>query len=89
MRLRSTRQHTARSAVVATLVAALALAATGCGQKGALYLPDRGGEVVTRPMQTPAQSPTTEGSTTEAPATPDDESASGASAPKPPTEPPR
>ena len=33
--------------LVALMVAALALAA--CGQKGPLYLPDSGGEVVTRP----------------------------------------
>jgi predicted small lipoprotein YifL len=26
---------------------------TSCGQKGPLYLPDPGGEVVTRPTQTP------------------------------------
>jgi predicted small lipoprotein YifL len=89
MRSRSPAQRGARSALVVAFVAALALAATGCGQKGALYLPDRGGEVVTRPMQTPAQVPTTEGPTTEAPAAPDDEPVPGASAPKPPTEPPR
>ena len=33
---------------VAVLMAAIALLA-GCGQKGPLYLPDKGGEVVTRP----------------------------------------
>jgi predicted small lipoprotein YifL len=85
MRLPSLRQR----AVLSTLVAALALAATGCGQKGALYLPDRGGEVVTRPMQTPDQDPTAEAPATDSPAAPDDESEPGASAPKPPTEPPR
>jgi predicted small lipoprotein YifL len=79
----------ARSACVAALVAALTVALTGCGQKGALYLPERGGEVITRPMQTPAQGPSAEGSTTEAPAAPDDESVPGASAPRPPTEPSR
>jgi predicted small lipoprotein YifL len=35
----------ARFAVLMVAVAALA----GCGQKGPLYLPDKGGEVVTRP----------------------------------------
>jgi predicted small lipoprotein YifL len=33
---------------VAVLMAAIAVLA-GCGQKGPLYLPDKGGEVVTRP----------------------------------------
>jgi predicted small lipoprotein YifL len=32
----------------AVLMAAIAVLA-GCGQKGPLYLPDKGGEVVTRP----------------------------------------
>ncbi len=32
----------------AVLMAAVAVLA-GCGQKGPLYLPDKGGEVVTRP----------------------------------------
>jgi predicted small lipoprotein YifL len=27
----------------------------GCGQKGPLYLPDKTGEIVTRPAQTPAE----------------------------------
>jgi predicted small lipoprotein YifL len=40
------------------LVLLLAVLAAGCGQKGALYLPDAGGEVVTRPMEpAPAQTP--------------------------------
>jgi predicted small lipoprotein YifL len=81
--------HTALRASVAAVAAALALAATGCGQKGALYLPERGGEVITRPMQTPAQGPNTEASTTEAPAAPDESAPPGAGAPKPATEPPR
>ena len=37
----------ARAAVGAVLAATLALA--GCGQKGPLYLPDKGGAVVTTP----------------------------------------
>jgi predicted small lipoprotein YifL len=36
---------------LSTLACLLAMLA-GCGQKGPLYLPDRGGEVVTRPTQT-------------------------------------
>ena len=48
-----------RAAVLACLVALSA-----CGQKGPLYLPERTGEIVTRPTQTPAppedsQSPNT------------------------------
>jgi predicted small lipoprotein YifL len=35
----------------AALLAAVLLA--GCGKTGDLYLPDRGGEVVTRPTATP------------------------------------
>ena len=42
------------------LALALALAATlsACGQKGPLYLPDKPGEIVTRPTRTPAPAPT-------------------------------
>jgi predicted small lipoprotein YifL len=36
----------------ALLAAALAL--SGCGQKGPLFLPEASGEIVTRPTQTPA-----------------------------------
>jgi predicted small lipoprotein YifL len=45
----------------AVLMAAVALLA-GCGQKGPLYLPDKGGEVVTRPGggQAPQQPSTTD-----------------------------
>lgn len=42
-----------------TLAAVAGALLAGCGQKGALYLPEAGGEVITRPTQTP-----------EAPATP-------------------
>lgn len=39
---------------------ALLLGLAGCGQKGPLYLPDKGGEVVTRPAgQQTQQSPET------------------------------
>jgi predicted small lipoprotein YifL len=44
----------ARRRSAAALLAAFAMVTTGCGQKGALYLPERGGEVVIRPTQTPA-----------------------------------
>lgn len=51
----------------ATLAAAVGLLLAGCGQKGALYLPEASGEVITRPTQTaepsatsaPAAAPTT------------------------------
>jgi predicted small lipoprotein YifL len=42
----------------AVLMAAVAVLA-GCGQKGPLYLPDKGGEVVTRPGGGAAQQPST------------------------------
>ena len=48
-----------RFAALMVTVAVLA----GCGQKGPLYLPDKGGEVVTRPG----------GGQPQQPATPDDE----------------
>jgi predicted small lipoprotein YifL len=35
----------------------LVLGAGACGQKGALYLPERGAEVITRPTQTPSGEP--------------------------------
>jgi predicted small lipoprotein YifL len=42
------------------VVAALGLGVlAGCGQKGPLYLPDEGGEVVTRPAGGQTQSPET------------------------------
>ena len=40
---------------------ALAAALPGCGQKGPLYLPEKTGEVVTRPTQTPAPASTPAG----------------------------
>ena len=40
----------------ALLVAAVALMAAGCGQKGPLYLPDKNAKVVTAPT-TPAATP--------------------------------
>ncbi len=38
-------------------VSLLSLLIAGCGQKGALYLPEAAGEVVTRPAQTSGESP--------------------------------
>lgn len=39
-----------RNLLAAGLAASvLAMGLTGCGQKGPLYLPDKGGDVVTRP----------------------------------------
>ena len=35
------------------LAACAALSLTGCGQKGALYLPDKGAEVITTPPASP------------------------------------
>ena len=51
--------HVCRAALLAC-----ALVLTACGQKGPLYLPERTGEIVTRPTQSPAppedsQSPST------------------------------
>ena len=43
-----------------SLLLGLALGLPGCGQKGQLYLPERGGEVITRPTQTPATPEPTE-----------------------------
>lgn len=43
------------AAFAAAILAVLCLA--GCGQKGALYLPEAASEVVTRPTQTQAESP--------------------------------
>lgn len=40
------------------LALALATVLAACGQKGPLYLPEKPGEVVTRPTQTPAPAPT-------------------------------
>ena len=42
-----------RRLILAAIVAGTASGATGCGQKGALYLPDRNGSVVTRPANAP------------------------------------
>lgn len=46
--------HTGRAAFVLAAVVSLA----ACGQKGPLYLPDEGGEVITRPAEQ-TQSPET------------------------------
>lgn len=45
---------------VGPLLALAAFAAGGCGQKGPLYLPDKGGKVVTSPRAAqPAPAPAT------------------------------
>jgi predicted small lipoprotein YifL len=49
----------------AVLMAAVAVALAGCGQKGPLYLPDKGGEVVTRPGGGQAQQPAPPGTQTQ------------------------
>jgi predicted small lipoprotein YifL len=52
------------------LLPAVALLAA-CGQKGPLYLPEKTGEIVTRPTQTPAPAPAPSGGeSTEAPNSP-------------------
>ena len=54
-----------------SFVIALLTALAGCGQKGPLYLPEKTGEIVTRPAQTPAPAPASpEGATTETPNSP-------------------
>ena len=39
------------------LIGIAAVALSACGQKGPLYLPDKTGEVVTRPSSTPTPAP--------------------------------
>ena len=51
----------------------------GCGQYGQLYLPDKGGEVVTRPTQTP---PEETGETANSPQSVDSPSAPASPAPE-------
>ncbi len=51
------RPRLAAPGVLAAAGALAALALAGCGQTGPLYLPDAGGEVVTRPAPTPAPAP--------------------------------
>lgn len=43
--------------LVCALIVGGSLVATGCGQKGALYLPDKNASVVTRPGDTNAATP--------------------------------
>ncbi len=43
---------------IVTLAALACATLAGCGQKGALYLPEASGEVITRPTQTPEPSAT-------------------------------
>jgi predicted small lipoprotein YifL len=52
---------------------ALATALAGCGQKGPLYLPEKPGNIVTRPAQTPPAPPPSApgaGATAESPNSP-------------------
>lgn len=58
-----------RFAVLMTVAAVLA----GCGQKGPLYLPDKGGEVVTRPGGGQAQQQAPQSQPAPAAASPSDE----------------
>lgn len=44
----------AARAIAVVLGVMIGAIVAGCGQKGALYLPESSGEVITRPMQTPA-----------------------------------
>lgn len=81
---RATRRVSRSSAALLLAVGALSVAA--CGQKGALYLPDSGGEVITRPMQSPSDAPAVD-----APESADDSAATPKSvtpAPAPPATPP-
>jgi predicted small lipoprotein YifL len=59
-------------AAARTLAASSALVLAGCGQKGPLYLPEKGGTVVTAPAEAPPppapQSQSTPGPPPESPA---------------------
>ena len=69
-----------------TMLVATLSALSSCGQKGPLYLPQAGGEVITRPTQTPTatQSPTPDAPPASVPPTTDEEK----TPPKPATPPP-
>lgn len=41
------------ASIAAAFAGTAAMLLSGCGQKGALYLPEATSEVITRPMQTP------------------------------------
>ncbi len=47
--------------VAAPVAVCAALVLAGCGQKGPLYLPEKGGAVVTTPAQAPPPTPTPAG----------------------------
>jgi predicted small lipoprotein YifL len=60
----------ASNRLCAAVTAALLMGLAGCGQKGPLYLPDKGGEVVTRPGgQTPTPPPPQSSETAPQPST--------------------
>jgi predicted small lipoprotein YifL len=67
--------------LASSLILVMVTILPGCGQKGSLYLPDSGGEVITRPTQTPAEPtpvpPASPPASSPAPKSPQDE-------PKPP-----
>jgi predicted small lipoprotein YifL len=76
------------SLVKVPLAAALALALAGCGQKGPLYLPDKGGTVVTTPPQSaPAQPPQSPPGQPEVSPAPPPQSAPASTPPTAPTPP--
>src|SRR6185436_14799177 len=55
-----------------SLAIALVAALAGCGQKGPLYLPEKTGEIVTRPTQTPPAAPSpAQGEVSESPNSPE------------------
>jgi predicted small lipoprotein YifL len=49
------------SAAAGALALTVALLLAGCGQKGPLYLPERGGAVVTAPAEAPPPAPVPSG----------------------------
>jgi predicted small lipoprotein YifL len=80
------RRGAVRPASLVGLVS-LAMGLCACGQKGALYLPDKPGEVVTRPASEPTPAPPVDSSAPAsgpvAPSTTTDESAPKESDAKP------
>lgn len=73
-----------RASLLVAAALPLSLSLAGCGQKGALYLPDAGGEVVTRPTQTPAEPAAATPAAPGTPAPPPAEERSDPATPAPP-----